>query len=63
MSKTQTTSVSASISVFNSNTLNAEAKQLWLNNSYKNPVASMNFTNTINIRPASGQVFGVGSRL
>ncbi|AYN03815.1 hypothetical protein [Flavobacterium sp. 140616W15] len=52
-----TTSVSASIGIFNGNILNTEAKQLWLNNSSKNPVASINFTDTITIRPASGQVY------
>ncbi|AYN03812.1 hypothetical protein [Flavobacterium sp. 140616W15] len=48
---------SASIGMFNENTLNAAAKQLWLNNSSKNPVASINFTDTINTSPASGQVY------
>ncbi len=52
-----TTSVSASIGMFNGSILNTEAKQLWLNNSSKNPVASINFTDTITIRPASGQVY------
>ena len=52
-----TTRVSASIGMLNGNNLNAEAKQLWLNNSSKNPVASIEFTDTINIRPNSGQVY------
>jgi hypothetical protein len=52
-----TTSVSASIGMYNGNTLNTEAKQLWLNNSSVRPVASRKFTDTINTRPASGQVY------
>jgi hypothetical protein len=48
---------SASIGIFNANTLNAEAKQLWLNNASESPVASIDITDDINRRPASGQVY------
>ncbi|WP_129538379.1 hypothetical protein [Flavobacterium sp. 140616W15] len=51
------TSGSASIGIFNANTLNAEAKQLWINNTSESPVASTSITENINIRPASGQVY------
>ncbi|MCD0476341.1 hypothetical protein LPB87_18270 [Flavobacterium sp. EDS] len=54
---TPNTPGSASIGMFNGNILNAAAKQLWLNNSSTNPVASVNFTDNINIRPVTGQVY------
>jgi hypothetical protein len=46
-----------SIGMFNGNSFNAAAKQLWLNSSSENPTASLNLTENIFIRPASGQVY------
>ncbi|AYN03802.1 hypothetical protein [Flavobacterium sp. 140616W15] len=52
-----TIEASASIGIYNDNTLNAEAKQLWLNNTSESPVASTSITENINVRPASGQLY------
>lgn len=49
--------VSASIGMFNGANLTVDAKQLWLNNSSENPVASTKFYGDIILRPASGQLY------
>ena len=51
------TNSSASIGIFNGIDFNAPAKQLWLNNSGVNPVASINFISNISKRPANGQLY------